>query len=190
MPEEDLDDAEDDHEHRSAIVVTPLANRLPIRPSAKAESASAREDWVAFFDYWLNQSSSTKKRIILLESVEAMSSTFDEWWPSFEQVVRARRTKDGLNVTNPTTVIFSSSPSLLLPHTSPVAATAKDQESAASSIHPMLQEIADRLGGSVETRVENHDSNPLWWGSEETDTSGRTERDARRLSALLDDAKG
>lgn len=53
----------------------------------------------------------------------------------------------------------------------------------------MLQEIADRLGGTVETKVETNDSNPLWWGSEETDQTGRRERNGRRLAAILDDKR-
>lgn len=218
VPEDDaIEDMDEDGDHRgSAIVVTPFPGRMPLGspmfPQGEmAPSSSVQENWVAFFEHWINQSStegasSTRRRIILLESIGSMSTTFDEWWPSLVEAVRRRRREEVFNekvggrkkapsatsarLSRPTSIIFSSTPSLLLPHTSPSAATNKDQESAVKTLHPMLQEIADRLGGTVETKVENNETTPLWWGSEEMDVTGRKERDGRRLAALLDGPRG
>jgi hypothetical protein len=52
----------------------------------------------------------------------------------------------------------------------------------------MLQEIADRFGGMVETKVDG--DVPIWWGSEERDVQGRQQRDQRRLAAIIDEDKG
>lgn len=203
LPEDDgAEDLEDEGDHRNnAIVVTPFPGRMPMGssiPAPESNVTGVQEAWVKFFDHWINQSSSIEsaRRIIVLESIESMATTFDQWWPSLVEAVRRRRgekakgKKSTLTLAKPTTIVFASAPSLLLPHTSPSAASSKEQESAVKTLHPMLQEIADRLGGTVETKVENNDNNPLWWASEEVDKTGRRERNGRRLAALLDDAKG
>jgi hypothetical protein len=203
-PEEDGPEEADEEEgdfRGNPIFVTPVAGRLAMALPSGAGPAMDRSgpvslEWVKFFEHWLDQtpkgSSPSRRRIILLESIEAMSSTFDQWWPSLVEAVRLRRRSAAPNgkqgrVARPTTIVFASSPSLLLPHTAPSAISTKDQESAVKSMHPMLQEIADRLGGTVETKVENNETGPLWWGSEEVDATGRRERNGRRLAALLDE---
>jgi hypothetical protein len=206
---EETEDPEDDNEtgRHGAIVVTPLSTRLPFGVPGSAQSeppaVAIKEEWVAFFAHWINQGEQgvedERKRILLLESTESMASSFDEWWPSLLEAVRRRRRVEipqgkgkspTIKLARPTTIILSSSPSLLLSHTSPPTPPREESEAAARSLHPMLQEIADRLGGTVETKVEHHDSGPLWWGSMETDECGRNERDGKRLAALLEDGKG
>ena len=207
--EEDIEDPEDDNEpgRHGAIVVTPLSARMPFGVPGGAQpelpTAIVKEDWVSFFEHWINQgeghADANRRRILLLESAESMAGSFDEWWPSFLEAVRRRRRIEvpqgkgkvpSIKLARPTTIILSSSPSLLLPHTSSPAPPKEETEAAARSLHPMLQEIADRLGGTVETKVEHQESGPLWWGSMEVDESGRNERNSRRLSALLDESKG
>ena len=210
------DENEEEHEHRnSAIIVSSFPHKIPM-PGMPDMMAPARlpagdsEDWVEFFERWINKPAkdgkASTKRIILLENVESMASTFDEWWPSLVEVVRRRRgdedwqrkwqfsNKDSNRrppAQKPTTIIFSSSPSVLRSQTCPPMPTINQTAAAANSnIHPMLQEIAERIGGTVEGKVESNDNMPLWWGSEESDSVGRRERESRRLSALLDPAKG
>ena len=213
-PEEDMEDAEDDTEagRHGAIVVTPMTTRLPFGASAGTQPENpvvvVREEWVTFFQHWINREDTAsedtgvlnnRKRIILLESVESMAGSFDEWWPSLLEAVRRRRRADSTSakgkspsftLTQPTTVILSSSPSLLLQYTSPPKPPKEDAEAAVQSLHPMLQEIADRLGGTIETKIDHHDSGAIWWGSVETDEMGRTDRNAKRLAALLEENKG
>lgn len=203
-----IDEHEDEHEKsNSAIIMTPMSAQLPfpLGPTAdQTPHGSVREDWVRFFDSWINRDagSPSRRRIILLESIEGMSSTFEEWWPSLVEAVRRRRRMqvphDDANKSllptyelgRPTTIVFSVAPSMLLPHTSAPSATREEAEAAASQVAPFFQEIADRFGGTVETKVENAESGPLWWGSEEVDEVGRKDRNAKRLAALVDDSKG
>lgn len=215
---ENIDENDDDHEHgrNSAIIMTPMSAQMPFplpgMPNADQMSqGSVRDDWVGFFESWINRvevetegGEVDRRRIILLESIEGMSSTFDEWWPSLVEAVRRRRrvevaTGDSgdhksllptYKLGRPTTIVFSSSPSMLLPHTSAPSASREEAEAAASQVAPFFQEIADRFGGTVETKVENAESGPLWWGSEEVDDVGRKERNAKRLAALVDESKG
>jgi len=176
---------------------------MPGGAQQESPAAVVKEEWVSFFAHWINQgedgTTDNRKRIILLESVEAMAGSFDEWWPSFLEAVRRRRrieTSQGkgklplVKLSRPTTVILSSSPSLLLQHTASPPPPKEETDAAAQSLHPMLQEIAERLGGHVETRVEHQETGPIWWGSAETDESGRRERDGKRLAVLLEDGKG
>ena len=224
--EEGQEEGDEEPEGRgsSAVVVMPWSGRMPGLPGLTGMTSSPpiggiKDDWVAFFDKILNRDSPTsdpsastpRKRILLLESPEAMSATFDVWWPSLVEAVRQRRrgahrlvdpstpqkkgskpkTAIAYTLSHPTTIILGSSPSLLLPHTASVAPfpTGRFSENGQHPIHPMLQEIAERFGGMVETK-EIADAPPLWWGSEEFDQIGRMQREQKRLSVLVDDDKG
>ncbi len=227
MEDEGGEDGEDEPEGRgsSAMVVMPWPGRVPGLPGMPSiapgrPAVGIKEDWVAFFDKVLNRdssepddpsSSNPRKRIIFLESPEAMSATFDVWWPSLVEAVRRRRRGAHLSdfalpqkkgskqkaapphtLSHPTTIILGSAPSLLLPHTSSVAPFPSTQPSGTGQhpIHPMLQEIAERFGGVVEAKEVGSDAPPLWWGSEEFDQIGRMQREQKRLSALVEDDKG
>jgi hypothetical protein len=232
MEEESMDEGDEDADARGprgGAFVVPLQARVIGLPggmgmgggeSGPSRSGSIKEDWVQFFDSVLNVQSGVKgehevtpqakRRIVVLQRVEAMAGTFDTWWPSFVEALRRYRKGTSIPLTNhgrakkaelatdsrlsqPITVIFNTSPSLLLPHTAPVVSTKKDEngeDSAHDGIHPMLQAIADRFGGVVETKVEDGDATPLWWGSEELDVVGREQREQKRLNAILDDEKG
>lgn len=225
MEDDGGEEGEEEPEGRgsSAMVVMPWPGRVPGIPTLPGLSSSrsvggVKEEWVAFFDKVLNRdspeledpsSSTARKRIIFLESPEAMAGTFDVWWPSLVDAVRRRRRGAHLadvtppkkgskkpppphTLSHPTTIILGSSPSLLLPHTSPVAPFPNNQtnENGQHPIHPMLQEIAERFGGVVETKEVGSDTPPLWWGSEEFDQIGRMQREQKRLSALVEDEKG
>jgi len=225
MEDEGAEEGEDEPEGRgsSAMVVMPWPGRLS-GPSGLPNMSSGKpvggfkDEWVGFFDKVLNRdspefddpsSSMPRKRIIFLESPEAMSGTFDVWWPSLVEAVRRRRRgahladvtppKKGAKkppsfhtLTHPTTIVLGSAPSLLLPHTCSVAPlpSTQSQENGQHPIHPILQEIAERFGGVVETKELGSDSPPLWWGSEEFDQIGRMRREQKRLSTLVEDDRG
>lgn len=195
---EHMDEGDDEHDmgKNSAIIMSPmnLQSAFP-RPAVPDAPTAFKEAWVSFFESWINRGEQERPRVILLESIESMSSTFDEWWPSLVEAVRRRRreavSEDDQESTyklrRPTTIVFSSSPSMLLSHTSAV----KDENDAtASQVAPLVQAIADRFGGAIETKVENGESSPVWWGSEELDEAGRKDRNGKRLAALLDEARG
>ena len=215
---DDLDE-EMDGRPTGPIVLTTMPGRLPINFEQinslhlGNRRHEIRENWMKYFEKVINQTSSqdvsstSKRRIILLESVPAMASTFEEWWPSLVEAVRLRRCgqkcgksstrkKDNVRANktllNPTIIMLSAPPSLLLPHTAaPIPSTIHSKgEDFNHPIHPMLQEIASRYGGSVETKFEGTDDALLWWGSEEADCSGRQRRNEGRLSAIMDEGKG
>jgi hypothetical protein len=179
MEEEEEDSPEP--QGPNAILVAPMSRKLGSVAHTGHPGHRSRTEWSLFFDSVVQmEHSDTKRRIIMLESIEAMAASFDEWWPSLLEAVRGRRKDD-----RPTVIVLASSPSLLLPHTAPLLST---ESAAVRSLHPMLQEIADRFGGMVETKVDG--DVPIWWGSEERDVQGRQQRDQRRLAAIIDEDKG
>lgn len=155
--------------------------------------------WLSFFERVINSPSTDGKRIILLECAEGMLATFALWWPSLLEAVRRRRrgpsTSNGRNkgskpiatpVLHPTSIVLSSGPSLLGPHTAPLSITEHSADSEGGPIHTVLQELAEKFGGTLEASQAPAEQSPLWWGSEEEDTQGRRSRNQRRLSAILE----
>jgi hypothetical protein len=223
MMEDDAnEDGDEDSESqpRGATFVMPIPGRVMglqgLNPGVFGGSpakGSVRDDWVTFFDKLLRGQEEdldgvkANRRIIVLSGVEAMSETFDVWWPSFIQAVRQFRAgptpvtggRKNLKspppppvLTQPTSIIFNSSPSLLLSHTGPAMSFNKEdaEETPEKSLHPMLQALAERFGGTVEARIDEGETVPLWWGSEELDEAGREQREQRRLSTMLEHDKG
>lgn len=188
------------------------------------EPLGINDDWVKYFSRIINtvspdkEAPSTKKRIILLESSTAMSGTFDSWFPSLVEAVKQRRraampqptsksksvvarTKEMGAELQPTTIVLSCTPSLLVPHTgetigSPVSASGSPTEadSPMSSIRSAVEALAEKFGAmgmgvSVEGPKEGDDQAKLWWSSQEDDEGGRLQRERRRLNALLQQGK-
>jgi hypothetical protein len=164
--------------------------RSPMQSSPERSPTSpVNDEWVEFFTRVVNhEHSEGQRRIILLESSTAMSSTFDIWWPSFVEAVRRRRSNAGARsgrgkakqaeLRNPTTVILSCTPSFL--HVGSDVAQTQPAQSFASH-------IAAKLGGVVEDRP---DAGPqIWWAGDESDEEGRLQRDQDRLEALRSDKR-
>ncbi|KAK4689733.1 hypothetical protein P7C73_g390, partial [Tremellales sp. Uapishka_1] len=199
--EEDDEDGEE-HEMQARVV------RIPLFESSETTTTSVLaprvdEAWVHFFSHLISvhEPTSTKKRIILVESACGMAETFDTWWPSLTEAVRRRRCwtrssrKTGgrskgtsLSLTQPTSIVISCPPSLLRPH------TAMSLGSPVTSSEPS-RTAAQVLAAEVGLEDEEHaaladDHSPLWWGSVESDRRGRTTRNRRRLQTLLKDPHG
>ncbi|ORY25234.1 hypothetical protein BCR39DRAFT_544529 [Naematelia encephala] len=205
MEEEEMESGDEGESSPSAaMMVLPMGGRgfgLPT-PSSPKSANGIQDDWVKFFEHLINTKApdaddSAKKRIILLDSPEAMSDTFDAWWPSLVEAVHRRRKGQPAGKTKkavaprPTTVILSSAPSMLASHTAPFASSEKETSGVERPpIQQALQELAERYGGTLESREHGQDDVPLWWGSEEEDIEGRTKRNQRRLAAILDENKG
>jgi hypothetical protein len=168
------------------------------------------EEWVAFFSGIINMqlpdgtaaegSAKPKpaaRRIVLLESTAAMAETLDIWYPSLLEAVRRRRRGPSATrpkarasapkLTQPTTIVLSVPPSLLLSHTAdvrPPPTEGAEGNEGADSFKDRLRTVAEVLGAAPETPDKHEEQ--LWWSSEEHDRDGRARRDERRLRALLD----
>jgi hypothetical protein len=194
QPPHDVESGEQGEPARMEAVSIPMLSiaRSPLQSSPeKSPTSPINEEWVEFFTRIVNhEHSEGRRRIILLESSTAMSSTFDIWWPSFVEAVRRRRSNSAARsgrskaklaeLRNPTTVILSCSPSFL--HVG--SDLAQPQTEAAQTF---ASSIAAKLGGVVETPS---DAGPqIWWAGDESDEEGRLQRDQDRLEALRSDKR-
>lgn len=154
------------------------------------------EEWVTFFSGLINmqlegEKTSARRRIILLESTAALAETFDVWWPHLLEAVRRRRrpVRKGKKseTLQPTTIVLSVPPSLLLPHTAYMSEPGG--EAAAEEGKDRLRSVVEALGASVSAiHVDggaDRGEEKLWFSSEEHDIEGRQRREERRLRAIL-----
>lgn len=160
------------------------------------------DEWISFFSGLINMQLSEgaspghERRIVLLEATAAMAETFSEWWPSLLEAVRRRRrgtpepkTK-GVRApppvtTQPTTIVLSVTPSLLLQHTSEFHETDGDDM---ESRQDKLRSAVEALGASVNAiHVDGggRSEDRVWWSSEERDHTGRQRKEERRLRSIL-----
>lgn len=191
----DVQEGEQGEPARTEAVSIPMLSitRSPLQPSSMSSptppTSPINDDWLEFFARIVNhEHCEGQRRIILLESSTAMSSTFDTWWPSFVEAVRRRRSNAGprssrgkakqAELRNPTTVILSCTPSFL--HVGSDFAPTQPAQSFASS-------IAAKLGGVIEDRPDAGPQN--WWAGDESDEEGRRQRDQDRLEALRSDKR-
>lgn len=153
------------------------------------------EEWVSFFSGLINMEmaddKSTRRRILLLESSAALAETFDVWWPHLLEAVRRRRRpvhKGKKSETlQPTSIVLSVPPSLLLPHTAfmmePGGETSEVEQK------DRIRSLAESLGASISAiHVDGGNEKgeeKLWFSSEEHDVEGRQRREERRLRAIL-----
>lgn len=174
--------------------------------NVRREGTEVNEDWINFFTSLINmqlpdgEGSPAARRILLLESSAAMSETFEIWWPSLLEAVRRRRrgpvtpssrgSKSKVSqkptTTQPTTIVLSVPPSLLLPHT---AESNSESREEIESQKDRIRSVVEQLGATVDAVhvVDGGDKSEekLWYSSEEHDHEGRKLREEKRLRAIF-----
>ncbi|WOO78888.1 Protein MSP1 [Vanrija pseudolonga] len=174
--------------------------------NVRREGTEVNEDWINFFTSLINmqlpdgEGTPAARRILLLESAAAMSETFEIWWPSLLEAVRRRRrgpvtpssrgAKSKISqkptTTQPTTIVLSVPPSLLLPHT---AESNSESREEIESQKDRIRSVVEQLGATVDAVhvVDGGDKSEekLWYSSEEHDHEGRKLREEKRLRAIF-----
>ncbi|BEI80182.1 hypothetical protein CcaverHIS002_0107110 [Cutaneotrichosporon cavernicola] len=206
MEEEEVGGEEEEQNSVPNMVRIPLMAAIPGgspfgMPGPTPRRPENEEEWVSFFTGLINlqvegQTASANRRIILLESTAALAETFDVWWPHLLEAVRRRRRpvrKGKKSATlQPTTIVLSIPPSLLLPHTAYMSEPGG--ETAAEEGKDRLRSVVEALGASVNAiHVDggaDRAEEKLWFSSEEHDIEGRQRREERRLRAILHNGAG
>ncbi|TXT11022.1 hypothetical protein VHUM_01773 [Vanrija humicola] len=163
--------------------------------NVQREGTEINEDWINFFTSLINmqlpegEGTPAPRRILLLESAAAMSETFEVWWPSLLEAVRRRRREpipQKPTATQPTTIVLSVPPSLLLPHTADSNSESREE---IESQKDRIRSVVEQLGATVDAVhvVDGGDKNDekLWYSSEEHDHEGRKMREEKRLRAIF-----
>lgn len=201
MEEEEGGGEEEEQNGMPSMVRIPLMAAIPGgspfgMPGPGPRRPENEEEWVSFFSGLMNmqmegEKVSTRRRIVLLESTAALAETFDVWWPHLLEAVRRRRRpvhKGKKSETlQPTTIVLSVPPSLLLPHTAYMSEPGG--EAAVEEGKDRLRSVVEALGASVSSiHVDggaDKGEEKIWFSSEEHDVEGRQRREERRLRAIL-----
>lgn len=203
MMEEEEGGSEDDDPNMPGMVRIPMLAAIPGGSpfgmpgmSAPRRADPNEEEWVNFFTGLINMEmvddKSTRRRIVLLESTAALAETFDVWWPHLLEAVRRRRrpVRKGKKseTLQPTTIVLSVPPSLLLPHTAFMMEPGGESADMEGQ-KDRLRSVVEALGASVSAiHVDgggDKGEEKIWFSSEEHDIEGRQRREERRLRAIL-----
>lgn len=206
MMEEEEGEGEEEEQNMPGMVRIPMLAALPGGSpfgmpgmSNPRRSEANEEEWVNFFTGLINmqvadldKKSAPRRRIILLESTAALAETFDVWWPHLLEAVRRRRqpVRKGKKSEKlqPTTIVLSCPPSLLLPHTAFMMAPGGEGTDMEGQ-KDRIRSVVEALGASVHAiHVDgggDKGEEKIWFSSEEHDVEGRQRREERRLRAIL-----